>query len=138
MEKSDCRRRACTVPEMQHAIGKRLARASQKIGVTSWYAVQETCLYNKKRKTSGLTHGDDFVVTGTKGSLLELKKQLESVYPSKASIIGPGSTKSIKALNRRRCWGYTGTLYQHDSRHVDVLFESLGVQEWKHSADSNN
>ena len=60
--------------------------------------------HNKKRKTSGLTHGDDFVVTGTKESLLELKKQLESVYPIKESIIGAGSTKSIKALNRRICW----------------------------------
>ena len=36
--------------------------------------------HNKKRKTSGLTHGDDFVVTGTKGSLLELKKKLESGF----------------------------------------------------------
>ena len=48
-----------------------------------------------------MTHGDDFVVTGTKESLLELKKQLESVYPIKASIVGAGSTKSIKVLSRR-------------------------------------
>ena len=40
--------------------------------------------HNKKRQTSGLTHEDDFVVTGTKGSLLELTKQLESVYPIKS------------------------------------------------------
>ena len=59
---------------------------------------------NKKKKTSGLTHGDDVVVTGTKGSLSELKMQLESVYPIKAIIIGAGSTKSIKSLNRRICW----------------------------------
>ena len=84
--------------------------------------------HNKKKKTSGLTHGDGFVVTGTKGSLLELKKQLESVYPIKASIIGAGSTKSIKALNRRICWRETGILYQHDPRHVDVLVESLGLE----------
>ena len=63
--------------------------------------------HNKKRNTSGMTHGDDFVVTGTKESLLELKKQLESVYPIKASIIGAGSAKSIKVLNRRICWGET-------------------------------
>ena len=36
-------------------------------------------VFHNKRKTSGLTHGDDFVVTVTKESLLELKKQLESV-----------------------------------------------------------
>ena len=63
--------------------------------------------------------------TGTKVSLLQLKKQLETVYPSKATIIGAGSAKSIKALNRRIRWGETVTLYQHDLRHVDVLVESL-------------
>ena len=59
---------------------------------------------------------------------MELKKQLESVYPIKASIIGAGSTKSMKALNRRICWGETGILYQHDPRHVDVLDGSLGLK----------
>ena len=68
----------------------------------------------KKKKTSCLTHEDDFVVTGSKESLLELKKQLQSVYPIKGSIIGAGSAKSIKALNRRICWGETGILCQHD------------------------
>ena len=34
----------------------------------------------------------------------------------------------MKALHRRRCWGETGTLYQHDPRHVDVLVESLGLE----------
>ena len=57
--------------------------------------------HNKKQQTSDLTHGDDFVVTGSQESQLELKKQLESVYPIKASIIGAGSTQGIKALNRR-------------------------------------
>ena len=73
------------------------------------------------RKTSGLTHGDDFVVTGTQGSL-------ESVYPINASIIGAGSTRSMQALNRRICLEETGISYQHDSRHVDVLVESLGLE----------
>ena len=41
------------------------------------------------------------MVTGTKESLLELNKQLESVYPTKASIIGAGSTKGMNALHRR-------------------------------------
>ena len=85
-------------------------------------------LFHNKKQTSDLTHGDDFVVTGSKESQLELKKQLESVYPIKASIIGAGSTKGIKALSRRICWGETGTLYQHDPRHVDVLVESLGLE----------
>ena len=66
------------------------------------------------------------MVTGTKESLLEHKKQLDSVYPIKAGIIGAGSTRSIKAPNRRICWGETGIVYQHAPRHVDVLAESLG------------
>ena len=68
------------------------------------------------------------MVTGTKGSPLELKKQLESVYPINASIIGASSAKSIKALNRRIRWGEIGILYQHDPRHVDVLVESLALE----------
>ena len=83
---------------------------------------------NKKKKTSGLTHGDDFVVTGSKASLLELKKQLESVYPIKASFIGASSAKSIRVLSRRLCRGETGILYQHDPRHVDFLIESLALE----------
>ena len=52
--------------------------------------------HNKKRKTLGLTHGDEFCVTVTKWSLLELKKQLESVYPIKASIIGEAQQRVSK------------------------------------------
>ena len=87
-----------------------------------------TLFHNKQKKTSDLTHGDDFVVTGTQESLLEPKKQLESACPITASISGAASATCIKALNRRVCWGETGILYQHDPRHVDVLVESLGLE----------
>ena len=102
-----------------------------------WQGHLESCCYelgrssrnlihNQEKKTSGLTHGDGFVVTGTKGIMLELKQQLESVYPIKASIIGAGSTKSIKALNRRICLGETGTSI---SMTLDTLtFESLELE----------
>ena len=83
--------------------------------------------HKKKRTTLGLAHEDDFVVTGTKGSLLEFKMELENVYPMKASIIGAGSTKS-KALNRRIRWGETGILYQHDPRNADVFVQSLVLE----------
>ena len=58
----------------------------------------------QEEETWGLTHGDDFVVTGSMESLLALKTQLECENPSKASILGAGSAKSIKARNRRICW----------------------------------
>ena len=82
--------------------GNEIGKGISKIGVTSWGAVQETCTTTRKGKHR--VRRDDFVVTGTKERLLELKKQLESVCPITASIIGEGSTKSVKALNRRTCW----------------------------------
>ena len=60
------------------------------------------------RSARSLFHGDDFTVAGSKESLLELRKQLESVYPIKASIIGACSAKSITALSRRICWERLG------------------------------
>ena len=123
-------RRETLTAEEEHAryqrcckqLGTRLARASRKFELVR---SSRNLFHNKKRKTSGLTHGDDFVVTGTKGVFWSSRSSLESVYPIKASIIGSGSAKSIKALSRRTCWGETALLYQHDPRHVDVLVESL-------------
>ena len=48
--------------------------------------------------------------------------------PIKASIIGAGSAKSTKALNRRIRWGETGILYQHEPRHVYVLVGNLRLE----------
>ena len=56
------------------------------------------------------TRRDDFVVTGSKESFLEVENQLNSVYPIKASIIGGGSEKSMKALNRIIRWGEDGDI----------------------------
>ena len=53
---------------LQQAILNEIGMGISKIGVTSWGAVQETCFTTRKRNTLGLTHGDDFVVTGSKGS----------------------------------------------------------------------
>ena len=54
------------------------------------------------------------MVTGTMGSLL-----------IKASIIGASSYQSAESENT---WGEKGILYQPDPRHVDVLVESLGLE----------
>ena len=62
-------------------------------------------VHNKKRKTSGLTDGDDFVVTGSKESLLEPKNQLESVYPIKASTIGAGFGKEYQGAESENTLG---------------------------------
>ena len=51
-----------------------------------------------------MTHGDDFVLTGPTKKLMEFERKMTSVYPIKAKIIGHGSPKSIKTLNRRLRW----------------------------------
>ena len=104
-------------------LGTRLARASPKLGPRAG----AQCKKSVSQQEEGFTHGDHFVVAGSKESLLELKKQLESVS-IKASIIGAGSAKSIKALSRRKCWGETGMLYQHDPQHTGFLIESLRLE----------
>ena len=45
---------------------------------------------------SGMTHGDDSVVTGPTLGLLELKNKIAGVYPIKTRFISHGSTESIK------------------------------------------
>ena len=59
---------------------------------------------------------------------MEFENKMTSVYPIKAKIIGHGSSKSIKTLNRRLHWGQEGIVYQHDPRHVDVLVEDFGLE----------
>ena len=84
--------------------------------------------HHKENQVSGLTHGDDFVLTGPTKRLTEFENEMKSVYPIKAEIISFGSSKSIKTLNRRLHWGEEGIVYQHDPRHIDVLVKELGLE----------
>ena len=84
--------------------------------------------HHKENRVSGLTHGDDFVLTGPTKRLTEFENEMTSVYPIKAKIISLGSPKSIKTLNRRLHWGKEGIVYQHDPRHIDVLVKDLGLE----------
>ena len=77
---------------------------------------------------SGLKHGDDLALTGPTKKLMEFERKMTSVYPITANIIGCGSPKSIKTLNRRLHSGKRGIVYQHDTRHVDVLVKDLGLE----------
>ena len=56
---------------------------------------------------------------------MEFERKMSGVYPTEAKIIGYGSPKSIKTLNRRLHWRKRGIVYQHDPRHVDVLVKDL-------------
>ena len=83
--------------------------------------------HHKEDRVSGLTHGDDFVLTGPTEKLVEFERKMTSVYPIKAKIISHGSPKNIKTLNRLH-WGNRGIVYQHDPRHVDVLVKDFGLE----------
>ena len=60
---------------------------------------------------------------------MEFEVKMASVYPIKAKIIGYGSPKSIKTLNRRLHWGKREIVHQHDPRHVDMLVKDSKVVE---------
>ena len=61
-------------------------------------------LHHKEDRVPGLTHGDEFVLTGPTEKLMEVERKMTSVYPIKAKVTSYGSSKSIKTLNRRLHW----------------------------------
>ena len=84
--------------------------------------------HHKKNRVSGLTHGDDFVLTGPTKRLTEVENDMTSGYPIKAKIISLGSPKSIKTLYRRLHWSKEGIVYQHDPKHIDALVKDLALE----------
>ena len=88
--------------------------------------------HHRESRVSGLTHVDDFVLTGPTKKLMEIERKMTSVYPIKGKIISYGSPKSIKTLNRRLHWGKRGIVYQDDPRHVDLLVKDLGIEHGRH------
>ena len=64
--------------------------------------------HHKENRVSGLTHGDDFVLTGPTKELMEFERKMTSAHPIKAKIISYGLPKSIMTLNRRLYWGKRG------------------------------
>ena len=84
--------------------------------------------HHKENRVLGLTHGDDFVLTGPTKKLMEFERKMTNVYPIKAKVIGYGSSKSIETLNRRLHWWKRGVVYQHDPRHVGLLVKDLGLE----------
>ena len=97
-----------------------MVRACQEMGFQLGLS-SKNLFHHKEKRVSGLTHGDDFVLTGPTKRLTEFENEMTSVYPIKAKIISLGSPKSIKTLNRRLHWRKEGIVYQHDPRHIDVL-----------------
>ena len=78
-------------------------------------------------EVSGMTHGDDFVLTGPTARVTDFEKKW--VYPIKAKLISYGSTESIIALHRKLHWRRRGIVYHHDPRHVGQLVKDLGPEQ---------
>ena len=72
-----------------------IGKSTSGLGDFNWDSARRICF------VSGLTHGDAFVLTGPTKKLIEFERKMTIVYPIKAKIIGYGSPKSIKSLNRR-------------------------------------
>ena len=53
--------------------------------------------------------------------LIESERKMMRVHSIIAKVIGHGSLKSVKTLNKRLRWREQGIVYQHDPRHIDVI-----------------
>ena len=96
---------------MQQATGSVIGRKTSRNGDFNLDSARRTCFNHKENQVSGLTHGDDFVLTGPTKRLTEFENEIKSVYPIKAKIIRLGSSRSIKTLSRRLHWGKEGLVY---------------------------
>ena len=83
-----------------------------QLGISS-----KNLFHHKENRVSGLTHGDDFVLTGPTKMLKEFKNGMTSVYPIKAKIISLGSPECIKTLNRMLHWGMEGIVSARSQTH---------------------
>ena len=95
---------------------------------STWTQVEGICFRQERHQVSGLTHDDDFVLTGPTERPTNFENKMTDVYPIKAKVISYGSSESIKALGTRLHWGKLGIVHQHDPRHVDVLVKNLGLE----------
>ena len=76
-------------PATGSAIGKRMSRNGD----------------HKENRVSGLTHGDDFVLTGPTKRLTEFENEMTSVFPIKAKIIRSRIAKEHQDVEQKVALG---------------------------------
>ena len=74
--------RVCMAHGTQQAIGSVIGKPTSKVGDTSQCSARRICHVMRSTDFSGMTHGDDFVVTGPTDRHAEVKK-IAGVYPIK-------------------------------------------------------
>ena len=67
------------VGRTQPAIGNAIGKNTLRIGDFNWDSAQSTLFHHKEDRVSGLTHGDDFVLTGPTKKLMEFEEDDECV-----------------------------------------------------------
>ena len=103
--------------------------AQQAIGGYLLGLRSQNLLRQERHQVSGMTHRDDFELTGLTERVTQLEDKMTGVYPIDAKLINHGSTESIQASNRRSHWRKRGTVCQHDPRDVDVLVKDLRLEQ---------
>ena len=69
------------------AIGNVIGKSTSRNWDSKWDSVRKNFFLQTENRVSGLTHGDDFVLTGPTKKLMELERKMTSVYPITAKII---------------------------------------------------
>ena len=88
--------------------------------------------YHALRNIRTSIHGDDITSLGEEPDLLWLKQKLEERYEIKyGGMLGPDShdVKDVMILNRLVHYSQTGTTYEADPRHVQILINELNLNE---------
>ena len=85
--------------------------------------------HHQANRISGLTHCDDFVLTGSTKKLVEFKRKMTSVCLSHQSEdLQLWIAEEHQDAEQDVALGKRGLVYQHDPRHVDVLVKDLGLE----------
>ena len=108
------KKKVCMADGTQQAIGSVSGKGTSKSWGYQLGLSSKNLFCQERNQVSGMTHGDDFVLTGSTERLTEFENTMTGVYAIKAKHTSYGSTASIKALNRRFRWGKRGIVYQHD------------------------
>ena len=106
-------------------LGTRLARTPRKLGLRAGAQFKEL-VPQQEKENLGFDTRRRLCGDRNEGESVGAQEATGERESNQSKHHRGGSTKSIKALTRRMCWGETGIVYQHDPRHVDVVVESLG------------
>ena len=96
---------------MQQASGNEIGKAPRKLGLRAGAQFKKLVPQQEKENFG-----------------FDSRSSWRGCTQSKRASSGQVRQRVSKALNRRLCWGETRILYYHDPRHVDVLVESLGLE----------